>query len=103
MTRRAEAASSAVERRVRELAEGQERALRAAKEAWASGERARRDKAIKEREAAVREATIRGLEPEVRRLMDKHRCVAGPLLAADKTAAAAATRNRNCNARAQAS
>lgn len=75
MTRRAEAAAGAVERRVRELADGHERALRAAKEAWASGERARRDKAIKEREAAVRETTIRGLEPEVRRLMDKHRCV----------------------------
>jgi 5-azacytidine-induced protein 1 len=49
------------------------RELKAAKDAWAAGEKGRLDKALAAQVDSVREATIRGLEPEIQRLMDKHR------------------------------
>lgn len=61
------------ERRLRESEERLQAELRSAKEAWAASERTRREKWVKEKEASIREATIRGLEPEIQRLMDRHR------------------------------
>ena len=43
------------------------------KEAWAAAEQARRDAWSREREAEIKEATVRGLEPEVQRLVARHR------------------------------
>ena len=73
LTERDRTMRAAVERRVAALHSEHRAAMRSAKEAWAAGERERRERAAKEQEASVREATIRGLEPEVRRLMEKHR------------------------------
>jgi len=73
LTKREQVIRTAVERRVSELQTEHRAAMRSAKEAWAAGERERRERASKAQEASVREATIRGLEPEVRRLMEKHR------------------------------
>lgn len=47
--------------------------IKEAQAAWQAGEKAKRDKWKADKEKEIKEITIRGLEPEVERLLNKHR------------------------------
>ncbi len=58
--------------------------LRRQRDAWAAAEKIKRDSWAEEKTREVKELTIKGLEPEIQRLMAKHKAdmrkVRGPLL-----------------------
>ena len=58
---------------VQELKEKFKADMREAKEAWIAGEKGKRDKWKADKEKELREITIKGLEPEVEKLLNKHK------------------------------
>ena len=55
------------------LKEGWAEELRRQKDAWAAAEKIKRDSWAEEKTREVKELTIKGLEPEIQRLMAKHK------------------------------
>lgn len=62
-----------MEARMKALAEQHAAELRRARDHWAAAEKVRREKWEAEKTREVKEMTIKGLEPEIQRILDKHR------------------------------
>lgn len=58
---------------VQDMREKFEREMKSAKEQWGASEKSKREKWIKDKTQELREATIKGLEPEIQRILDKSR------------------------------
>jgi len=58
-------------KQISDLKEKYQRELKSSKEVWAAGEKQRREKWLKEKTAEIKEITIKGLEPEIDRIMNK--------------------------------
>ena len=52
--------------------EAHARELKRLKEVWAAGEKARKEQWVAEKTREIKEATVRGLEPDIQRLMSRH-------------------------------
>jgi hypothetical protein len=52
-----------------DVEERHDREVKQQKEIWASAEKIRRDKWIAEKTKAIKESTVRGLEPEIQRML----------------------------------
>mmetsp|Transcript_33985 Transcript_33985/g.102494 ORF Transcript_33985/g.102494 Transcript_33985/m.102494 type:complete len:795 (-) Transcript_33985:2400-4784(-) len=82
--------------RLDELRDGHKAELRKRKEAAATAEKQRREKWIKEQTKRIKDMTVKGLEPEIQRLIQEHKAEiarvreARPSTAADMEAVAAA-------------
>ncbi|KAJ3132574.1 Centrosomal protein of 131 kDa [Geranomyces variabilis] len=67
----------ALEKQFREksivLEEQHERDLKQQKELWAQAEKIKRDKWIQEKTKAIKDQTIKGLEPEIQRMLSQHK------------------------------
>lgn len=57
----------------RDLKEKHSREMKANKDAWVAAEKARKDKWVVEKTQEIKEITIKGLEPELERMMKKHK------------------------------
>ena len=58
-------------KQISDLKEKHQREMKTSKEAWTAGEKQRREKWLKEKTAEIKEITIKGLEPEIDRIMNK--------------------------------
>lgn len=61
------------ESRVRSVKERAAVEMKRAQDAWAAGEKVRKDAWTRAKEKQIKEATIKGLEPEIQRILDRQR------------------------------
>lgn len=80
------------EERLKKQAATEKRELKRQRELWAAAEKVRRDKWMEESMAQVKAQTIRGLEPEVQRLLAQHK---SDIAAVEQTHRAALRRARD--------
>jgi hypothetical protein len=64
---------SAWQSRLRSFKERAAVELKRAQDTWAAAEKVRRDTWIHTKEKAIKEATVKGLEPELQRILERHR------------------------------